>query len=389
MAATSERAPFRQTAASVALDAMRGIAALLVLLDHCHNLFSPSSARPCEHPHITYLLYALSSAGAEAVVLFFMLSGYLISGSVLRSLQQGRWNWKDYLTHRLVRLWLVLIPALVLCAMWDISRLAYTGVLSPGGAGLSALLGAENMTPKTFAGNVLFVQQIYVHTFGSDRVLWSLAAEFWYYMLFPLGLLALRKETTMGMRVVYGLGFFGVAAFAGRAVVGLFPVWLCGAVLAMVAAPKIGWGIRWLTSLLYAPWVFFFAMTPWHWRYIKMDYILGGLTMGFLWVMLSARQKVDERMWVVKASRSLAGISYSLYLVHYPFLAFLAAVSVGMGKWPAAPVYLLAGLAVCVLAILYSYGVAACTEWHNERVRQWVEARLAGAVPVHQTMATR
>jgi hypothetical protein len=39
MAGSVERVPFRQTSASVAMDAARGVAALLVLVDHCHNLF--------------------------------------------------------------------------------------------------------------------------------------------------------------------------------------------------------------------------------------------------------------------------------------------------------------------------------------------------------------
>lgn len=104
MAGSAERVPFRQTGGSVSLDAIRGIAALLVLFDHCHNLFFldyGSALRISAHPHLTYVLYALSSAGREAVVIFFVLSGYLISGSVFRALEQGRWSWKDYLTHRL------------------------------------------------------------------------------------------------------------------------------------------------------------------------------------------------------------------------------------------------------------------------------------------------
>jgi peptidoglycan/LPS O-acetylase OafA/YrhL len=375
MAASAERVPFRQTGGSVALDAIRGLAALLVLFDHCHNLFFldyGSALRVSAHPHLTYVLYALSSAGAEAVVIFFVLSGYLISGSVFRALDQGRWSWKDYLTHRFVRLWLVLLPALVLCAAWDSGRLSLTG----GTGSFLARMAAAGLTWKLFFGNVFFLQAAHTTTFGSDRALWSLAAEFWYYMLFPLGLLAIRRGTPVKARVLCGVGFLLAAGVAGRGIMGLFPVWLCGTALALVKPPKLGRAVRWVALALYAPCVFRLAMTPWPWRYFKMDYVLGAITAVFLWVLLSAAGRVDEKAFVVRASRSVAGSSYSLYLVHYPLLMFFAAVLTAGRKWAPTPRYLAMGAGFCVLAVLYSYGVAACTEWHNDRVREWVEARL-------------
>ncbi len=232
MAVSRERVAFRETGASVGLDAIRGIAALVVMFDHCHNLFfvdCGTALRSSGHPHLMYLLYAFGSAGREAVVVFFVLSGYLIGGSVFRSLDHGRWSWKSYLTHRFVRLWLVLIPALVLCAFWDTARIALGGAR---GAGLLDAVHAEGITLKLFLSNVFFLQSVRTTTFGSDRVLWSLAAEFWYYMLFPLGLLALRRSVAVRARVAYAAGFLLIAVFVGRPLIGLFPVWLYGVLLA-------------------------------------------------------------------------------------------------------------------------------------------------------------
>ena len=52
--------------------------------------------------------------GYQAVMVFFVLSGYFISSTVLRSINENRWSWSDYLIKRVTRLWIVLIPALVL-----------------------------------------------------------------------------------------------------------------------------------------------------------------------------------------------------------------------------------------------------------------------------------
>jgi len=387
MAVIPERVSFRDTGASVALDAIRGLAALVVMFDHCHNLFFldyGSALRGSSHPHLMYLLYAFGSAGREAVVVFFVLSGYLIGGSVFRSLEQGRWSWKDYLTHRFVRLWLVLIPALVLCACWDIGRLALGGA---HGAGLLELARAEGVTWKLFLSNVFFLQSVRTTTFGSDRVLWSLAAEFWYYMLFPLGLLALRRGTRPGMRLAYAAGFLAIAFFVNRPLIGLFPVWLYGVALARVRPPKAGAAMRWISVAVYAPCLFLFGMVPWPWHVFKMDYALGLLTAVFLWIVLSATERVDQRTAVARASRGLAGASYSLYLVHYPFLAFVSVLLGDQGRWTPSGWYLAAGAGLCAVALLYSFGVAACTEWHNDSVRRWVEERLSGRTRVREAAA--
>lgn len=63
--------------------------------------------------------YLIARAGHSAVVIFFVLSGYLISGSVFRMFAAGRWSWKRYSLHRLLRLWIVLIPGLMLTALCD------------------------------------------------------------------------------------------------------------------------------------------------------------------------------------------------------------------------------------------------------------------------------
>jgi peptidoglycan/LPS O-acetylase OafA/YrhL len=376
MAVTAERVPFRQTGGSVALDAMRGLAALLVVFDHCHNLFfvdAGTALRTTTHPHLIYTLYGLTSAGPEAVVIFFVLSGYLISGSIFRSLEQGRWSWKDYLIHRLVRLWLVLLPALVLCAAWDLGRLAMVG----GAGSLAERAHANGLSWPLFWGNFFFLQDGWVRAFGSDRVLWSLAAEFWYYLLFPLGLLAMRRGTKAKSRLLYGLGFLGAAAISGRWILGLFPVWLCGTLLARVRPPQMGSAVRWAAVALYAPVVFVLPMVHWPWRYFKMDYGLGLLTALLLWVLLSARERVNEKRLPVRAARSLAGSSYSLYLVHYPMLAFLSVAVTSGIPWAVRPRNLAMGAGLCLLAVAYGYGVAACTEWHNDAVRGWVQGRLS------------
>src|SRR5690606_22296787 len=97
------------------------------------------------------LLYLLNLLGSPAVVVFFVLSGLFISRSIYRStLLQGRpWEWSHYLNARLSRLWLVLIPALLVTFVVDFVADANGWINTGEGA-------------AAFIGNVLFVQTILV-----------------------------------------------------------------------------------------------------------------------------------------------------------------------------------------------------------------------------------
>jgi peptidoglycan/LPS O-acetylase OafA/YrhL len=52
-------------------------------------------------------------------MVFFVPSGFLIGKNVTRSVKAGQWSWLDYAIKRMTRLWLVLLPALVLTAVLD------------------------------------------------------------------------------------------------------------------------------------------------------------------------------------------------------------------------------------------------------------------------------
>jgi peptidoglycan/LPS O-acetylase OafA/YrhL len=64
--------------------------------------------------------YLITGLGHQWVIVFFVLSGYLVGGSVLRSVAVNHWSWRVYLLNRLTRLYAVLIPALVFGGLLDL-----------------------------------------------------------------------------------------------------------------------------------------------------------------------------------------------------------------------------------------------------------------------------
>src|SRR5271166_4499932 len=88
------------TQASVHLDLIRGLAAIEVLLFHAWGqLFLPieESGR---QPLFARILRQIVSYGHEGVVVFFVLSGLLISASVIQDVRTGRWSWRRYAVAR-------------------------------------------------------------------------------------------------------------------------------------------------------------------------------------------------------------------------------------------------------------------------------------------------
>jgi peptidoglycan/LPS O-acetylase OafA/YrhL len=373
------RIPFTSTNASVLLDLVRALAALLVCLEHWRNLLYVNYGQIAGHRALFALPYVMTDAGHQAVVIFFVLSGYLISGSVFRVLQRGDWSWKLYLTHRLVRLWIVLVPALVLGALLDFSGLHWhlAPALYAGQTG-THILGniADSLHSRIFFGNLFFVQTILVPTFGSNGPMWSLAYEFWYYILFPCAFLALRKGTSLPMRIVHAAVFALCAWFVGRGILSLFPLWLLGTLLAVIPAPRVSGAARAMAAIAYAALLFFLVKTTLV-QGVLSDYILGAATFGFIWLLLGAKSAAPVNAWT-HVARVGARFSYTLYLVHVPFLVLLTALIAGETRWQPDPRHLLYGLAALLLAIGYAYAVASLTEFRTDTVRAWVEKRVLG-----------
>lgn len=374
--AANERVTFSKSSASVNLDVLRALAAATVLLSHWRALLFVDYPEVHSHKLLLALPYVISGAGHQAVIIFFVLSGYLIGSSVVRNVKRGSWEWREYFFQRLTRLWIVLIPALLLCALLDA-----VGMASHAAPMLYGGLAGNHVTPdvamahgvRTFFSNMFFLQQTSSPTYGSDGPLWSLANEFWYYLLFPCALIALRRGTKWWSRALHGVALLLMLGLLSRGIVMLFPVWLAGAALAFVDVPEIPRRLRPVVMAAYVP-VFFFLAKAHFIPQTLSDYLLTLATVPLLVSLLSYRKASGDGGWVRLARRG-AGCSYTLYLVHVPFLTLVTALLLRDSRWrPSAEHF---GVALCILAVAvaYAYGVASLTEFHTAEFREFLRAR--------------
>lgn len=375
------------------LDALRAIAALLVLLEHWRNVFFVDYSQLPSRGFALGAFYALSGAGHQAVVIFFVLSGYLISGTIFRAVSRSQWSWSQYLVRRTVRLWLVLVPALLLGMTWDSIGLhlgqapdLYRGLV----ANHMATDVAQNLSPATLLGNVLFLQNIAVPALGSNAALWSLANEWWYYIMFPLGVCCVAAVYRRILPIVTCLALFCFLAwFVGASIMSMFPIWLLGAMLHFVPLPNTRRSKPFMIAacILYAL-VFFgsSALDHRHGRILNFtigstaaDYLLALATFPFIWLLLSPMSSRTDSTFI-RASREVSRFSYSLYVLHTPLLLLCASVLVQDSRWTPGGSRLASAIAVFVLLILYARIVAFFTEYQTDTVRRYVECGILARV---------
>ena len=317
------------------LDLIRGCSALLVCLGHLRNAILVDYSE-LVHPNIAIkAFYIVTSLGHQAVMVFFVLSGYFVGGAVLRS--GAKFSWGTYLTLRLIRLWVVLVPCLfITCAVGMIVEHYVPSILA--GANIESWhsgpkLGEYSADFSTFLANIFFMQTIISPVFGLNSPLWSLANEFWYYMLFPLLLafIGLLKPSSYLYRIATLIILMLISWCLPKDMFYGFLIWMLG-VGVYVSQSKIKSlshnTIRIL--LLIALILFGLALgcsksSNWSSAMpIEPDYIIG-LTFAFLCLILSNLSFPEMRWpWFAKVSLHLSEISYSLYLSHFPIVVLIA-----------------------------------------------------------------
>lgn len=351
------------------LDALRGVLALLVVMGHIRG-FVLVDFHEVQNPNLMVkAFYAVGGVGHDAVLAFFALSGFLVGGPALQAMLSGRWTWRHYLVARLARLWVVALPGLLLT--WVVDRLGsvatggagydgrYWGMFSSG-PGLNTHISLDAMT---FLGNVFFLQTILVPVFGSNGPLWSLANEFWYYMLFPLLGWALLHRGAIAARAVALLLVIGGVCLLPGPMIWLGLIWGAGAILALVL--RLRRSVTWVTGLVLGTSALVLGSLAHLYRGTLTGDILEGLAWACLLPPLTGVATFHGVIGVAYAHVAtwLSEISYTLYLIHFPILFGVYLAFLAPAQWQPGLPALSAGLLLLVIAL----GCAGGVWWLFER----------------------
>jgi len=358
---------------------VRGVAALAVMLSHVRVLFFVPYAQVLNKNALVVPAYLMTSLGHEAVLVFFALSGFFISRSVLNAFQTARWSWTVFLVNRLTRLLLVLLPGLLLCALWD-----YLAMYLPCAAafydrtipGFGANVVATNSSLGIFVGNLFFLQSIYYPPFGSNMPLWSLSYEFWYYMLFPTLLIALLGRSRFTKRFTYGVLAVAIILMVGRTIAILFLVWLTGTAVGLLhdmrseLPPPMSptWTRRIFGALGFVA-LFLVKKVPV--EGLASDFLVAAAFVPVMYCLVGASGSVVHRAYAATA-KMLASFSYTLYLVHLPLLIFLRTLLGNLPRWQPDLKHAAYGVALAALVGAYALVISRFTEARTDAVRRMI-----------------
>jgi peptidoglycan/LPS O-acetylase OafA/YrhL len=375
--------------ASQHLDLLRGLAAVAVLAYHIRYRFFLDYSDLGNHSGLGLAWYGITAFGHDAVMVFFVLSGFLIGSGVIDRCRNHQWDWKSYATARAVRLYLVLLPGLVLTGVLDVAGIhlfgdvaSYSG--SPASYAHDFFSVPARLTAWAFLGNTVFLQTIVVPPFGSNDALWSLANEFWYYCLFPLVWIAIFTSAPLWRRLAYGILAAALIVFVGNPIAPYFLVWLLGAAIALLPWSALIQRHRALMTII-AGVVLGLALGVSHAGGIKAtlgmsifaaDFVVALACAGLLYVLLHDRKPLSHGLYAAVAER-LAGQSFTLYVVHLPMLMFVRAWLVPGRPWEPTFGNILTALLIGLCVFAVSGIIARLTEFHTADAKRWIDGRLS------------
>jgi peptidoglycan/LPS O-acetylase OafA/YrhL len=347
---------------STHLDVLRVGAALVVFVSHVAL------------PRLTGGLLPVQScvrAADDAVMVFFVLSGFVISHAA--AARDGTLG--DFAAARLARLYSVVLPALVLT--------------------LAADTVGRHLAPDLYAGwwhgshpvlriatSLGFLNELWFESVKpfSNGPFWSIAYEAWYYAIFGLAfyLPSPWRWITAALACVV----------AGPKIVILFPLWLAGAAVREYrnrVPETLGWALMVGSVVGYVVYQVSGAGAFLYWwqdqtvvqlvgdgfsRHVPSKVVVGAFTACHL-LGFGAIQRRVSLAAIARPVRWLAGMMFALYLFHYPLLHMATSL------WPeplASPVraVVLAAAVFGTIALL-----ASVTERRKEVARRAVDAAFA------------
>ena len=281
------------------LEGLRGIAALLVVFYHL----------PSWHPQIHALPFV--DNGALMVQLFFVLSGFVISGAYRGRLQSldAVWRFQFLRFGRLYPVHLVFLGFFLVAELLKLYLATRYGIQSNNTRPF-----VENSW-TAFAEHLVLLQPFLGNALTFNSPAWSIGIEFYIYLLYALLLVYLPKQFNLIAAVLSmsAICILGVADLDGsiwilRGISGFF----LGALVHEFAVRRPGRTIPHLMPIALAAMVLFLCADLSHWTAL----LIYPITAALIYAIATGSDDACRRFLRSSPMAWLGRISYSVYMCH-------------------------------------------------------------------------
>ena len=335
-------------------DLLRIIAAILVTVSHAITLICVP-----QYPGAPFWFYRLSGLGKPAVMIFLAVSGYSIMSEYIYKTEDFKLS--KFLLKRITRLYIVLIPALLVTGFLDAVGIVSYG-LSYSAEGNEKLAIVGQLNARNLLGTILFTQTFLTDCFGSNSALWSLSVEFWLYILFSIMIVGIEKSKYFLILFVF---LFCLLQRTYSDFLLLSLPWLAGALAVYLNKTKntcIKKTLLTIFALLFLKilWSGYDFMSQWIY-YVVLG-IITAISLGLNNYNLPPKAICRSDM------------TFSLFALHYPLLVFFAKAIGGPALKPNVTTYLIIASIISFIC-LFSFCFSRFTEVKTSKVRKWLNAK--------------
>lgn len=389
IAAPRQSAPQTRLAS---LDGLRGVAAFGVVLHHLYLVATPvlikqgGSGPGSADWWLSDTPLKLATAGAEAVLVFFILSGLVVA---LPAIRQKHFVWSAFLGGRMIRLYLPVWASLALGTVLLLAIPRDPAVVTDG----SWLANAN--ARSTTVDSLLHQSALTQASYDVNNVLWSLRWELAFSALLPLFVaIAVLVRRRWWAAAIAAVVLSAVGAQTNTAALQYLPIFFLGTLLAVqldvlrewirrrMLRPRARlWSAGLVTGsllLLIAGWLIRFVAPA---GTLANDLTTDVEAVGALGLVIAAigapflRRGLESR-----ACQWLGRVSFSLYLVHVPIIATLA-FALGDRMW-----WLVVAIGI-PLSLVAAWAFYTVIEGPSHRLAQWTTARIAARVSAWRSTA--
>lgn len=318
------------------LDGIRIISSIVVCIAHAAQIFILPKLG-LNHP----VAFLYSYAASFAVVVFFILSGFMVTNSIFNNKEKnGYFDSFKYWKDRLFRLYPPLIFAILLCILIYYTMMFFKlhGAVSyrlPGDLEL-ARESIQYSANEIFT-SLFFLQGIKNTAMYMNGPLWSLGDEFFIYFIASfVSILLMNKKKIIPILVI--LVFFAILYKTGhwKTAIYLYLMWGLGAVLSIEKRKWHGLINKRLTQIIFlvVSLLFFITFALLNFKLPSLNYAFSPFSafqaLLILIVILGFRSfSVIGQQSIVKAIEKITpqkDFTYTLYIIHFPILLFFFSV---------------------------------------------------------------